>query len=158
MTEEALSSLRSPSSSSIPSTSVTLPASITTTSKDSLSSTTMVQTKSSVEISNSINDTDRLYCYLTTEAKINDIPGIVLLDTGSGVTIISSSHWKIINSGGPIAPYNGPEIQGPDGSSIGPEGRVVVQITLAGSTTHHPAVLARNFHHLILLGNDFMKS
>ncbi|CAF5230013.1 unnamed protein product, partial [Rotaria magnacalcarata] len=117
MTEEALSSLRSPSSSSIPSTSVTLPASITTTSKDSLSSTTMVQTKSSVGISNSINDTDRLCnsqflphstksigfivspnasnisynyprdCYLTTEAKINDIPGIVLLDTGSGVTI-----------------------------------------------------------------------
>ncbi|CAF3358581.1 unnamed protein product [Rotaria socialis] len=148
----------------------------------------MVQTKSSVGISNSINDSDHLCnsqflphstksigfivppnasntsynyprdCYLTTEAKINDIPGIVLLDTGSGVTIISSSHWKIINSGGPIAPYNGPEIQGPDGSSIGPEGRVVVQITLAGSTTHHPAVLARNFHHLILLGNDFMKS
>ncbi|CAF4871374.1 unnamed protein product [Rotaria socialis] len=53
MTEAALSSLRSPSSSSIPSTSVTLPASSTPTSKDSLSSTTMVQTKSSVGISNS---------------------------------------------------------------------------------------------------------
>ncbi|CAF4693109.1 unnamed protein product, partial [Rotaria socialis] len=47
MTEAALSSLRSPSSSSIPSTSVTLPASSTPTSKDSLPSTTMVQTKSS---------------------------------------------------------------------------------------------------------------
>ncbi|CAF4416691.1 unnamed protein product [Rotaria socialis] len=48
-------------------------------------------------------------CYLTAEAKVNDVSGIVLLDTGSGVTIISSKHWKII---------------GPDGSSIGAEGLV----------------------------------
>ncbi|CAF4354949.1 unnamed protein product [Rotaria sp. Silwood2] len=69
-------------------------------------------------------------CYLTAEAKINDIPGIVSLDTGSG----------------------------PDGSSIGPEGQVIVHITMAGATTQHPAILAKHFHHLILLGNDYMKS
>jgi hypothetical protein len=97
-------------------------------------------------------------CYVTAEARINDVPGIVLLDTGSGITIISSHHWKIIGSPDSIRPYNGPEIQGPDGSSIGPAGQVVVQITMAGVTVQHPAILAKHFHHLILLGNDYMKS
>ncbi|CAF5144408.1 unnamed protein product, partial [Rotaria magnacalcarata] len=98
------------------------------------------------------------HCYLTAAAKVNNIPGIVLLDTGSGVTIISSNHWRIIGTNSPITSYDGPEIQGPEGSSIGPEGRVFVQITLAGITIRHPAVLAKNFDHLILLGNDYMKS
>lgn len=98
------------------------------------------------------------HCYLTSAAKVNNIPGIVLLDTGSGVTIISSSHWRIIGTNSPITSYDGPEIQGPEGSSIGPEGRVFVQITLAGITIRHPAILAKHFDHLILLGNDYMKS
>ena len=97
-------------------------------------------------------------CYLTAQAKVNDVSGIVLLDTGSGVTIISSRHWQIIGTPGSIRPYVGPEIQGPDGSSIGPEGLVSVKITMAGTTVQHSAILARNFHHLILLGNDYMKS
>ncbi|CAF4185502.1 unnamed protein product, partial [Rotaria magnacalcarata] len=65
---------------------------------------------------------------------------------------------RIIGTNSPITPYDGPEIQGPEGSSIGPEGRVFVQITLAGIAIRHPAVLAKNFDHLILLGNDYMKS
>ncbi|CAF3603631.1 unnamed protein product [Rotaria socialis] len=63
-------------------------------------------------------------CYLTAEVKVNDVSGIVLLDTGSGVTIISSKHWKIIGTYDFIGVYNGPDIQGPDGSSIGAEGLV----------------------------------
>ena len=97
-------------------------------------------------------------CYLTAEARINNVPGIVLLDTGSGVTIISSNHWKILGSADAIHPYDGPEIQGPDGSSIGPQGQVDVHISMAGITVQHTAILAKNFHHLILLGNDYMKS
>ncbi|CAF4344850.1 unnamed protein product, partial [Rotaria magnacalcarata] len=53
---------------------------------------------------------------------------------------------------------NGPDIQGPDGSSIGAEGLVSVRITMAGITIQHSAILAKNFHQLILLGNDYMKS
>ncbi|CAM4912454.1 unnamed protein product [Rotaria socialis] len=182
MDEEVLSSFSSSSSSSYPSPPIT---SLTFTSSkfNDLSSTTPIvgstnssrhsdqsftshlaphSTKSSGFIvspeSSTLSYDYPRNCYLTTEAKINDIPGIVLLDTGLGVTIISSSHWKMISSNGSIAPYNGPEIQRPDGSSIGPEGRVLVQITLAGLTIDHPAILARNFRHLILLGNDFMKS
>lgn len=98
------------------------------------------------------------HCYLTTAAKINDISGIVLLDTGSGVTIISSKHWELIGTSDSIIPYHGPEIQGPDGSSIGPVGHVTVQVTLAGVTIQHNAILATHFRHLILLGNDYMKS
>jgi hypothetical protein len=97
-------------------------------------------------------------CYLTARAQINDVSGIVLLDTGSGVTIISPGHWKIIGASAPIRPYVGPGILGPDGSSIGPEDLVTVKITMAGTTVQHPAIFARNFHHLILLGNDYMKS
>ena len=81
-----------------------------------------------------------------------------MLDTGSGVTIISSDHWKVIGTADRILPYRGPEIQGPDGSSIGPEGQVNVDITMTGVNVQHPAILAKNFHHLILLGNDYMKS
>lgn len=81
-----------------------------------------------------------------------------MLDTGSGVTIISSDHWKVIGTADRILPYRGPEIQGPDGSSIGPEGQVNVDITMAGVNVQHPAILAKHFHHLILLGNDYMKS
>lgn len=46
-------------------------------------------------------------CYVTAEAKINNIPGIVLLDTSSGITIISSSHWKLIGHADSIRPYHG---------------------------------------------------
>jgi hypothetical protein len=97
-------------------------------------------------------------CFLTATAEVNNISGIVLLDTGSGVSIISSSHWHIIAAHQPVHPYHGPAIQGPDGSSIGPEGYVSVQITMAGTTIQHPVILAKYFHHLILLGNDYMKS
>jgi transposase InsO family protein len=104
-----------------------------------------------------LNDCPR-DCYLTAQAEVNDVSGIVLLDTGSGVTIISSSHWKILGVPDAILPYRGPVIQGPDGSSIGPEGEVSVRITMAGITIDHRAILAKNFHHLVLLGNDYMKS
>ncbi|CAF4640479.1 unnamed protein product, partial [Rotaria magnacalcarata] len=60
-------------------------------------------------------------CYLTAEANVNGVSGIVLLDIDSGVTIISSKHWKIIGTSDFIGAYNGPDIQGPDGSSIGAE-------------------------------------
>jgi hypothetical protein len=36
-------------------------------------------------------------------------------------------------------------------------GLVDVKIGIAGANVHHKAVLAQNFEHLILLGNDFMK-
>ena len=45
-------------------------------------------------------------CFLTANAKINDSSGIVLLDTGSGVTIISSHRWKLIDPDGLITPDN----------------------------------------------------
>jgi hypothetical protein len=98
-------------------------------------------------------------CYLTAEAKINGIPGIVLLDTGSGLTIISSRHWAIIGDKSlPVQPYDGPDIHGPDGSSIKPDGYVTTTIALAGIILQHRAILARNLDHFVLLGNDFMKS
>ncbi|CAF1632214.1 unnamed protein product, partial [Adineta steineri] len=96
--------------------------------------------------------------YLIAEAKINDISCRVLLDTGSGLTIISSRYWSLI--GDPFLssePYQGPDIHGPDGSSIFPVGLVEITITIAGVIVQHKAVLAQNFEHLILLGNDFMK-
>ncbi|CAF5100322.1 unnamed protein product, partial [Rotaria magnacalcarata] len=62
----------------------------------------------------------------------------------SGVTIISSKHWKIIGTSDFIGAYNGPDIQGPDGSSIGAEGLVSVRITMAGITIQHSAILAKN--------------
>ncbi|CAF1499961.1 unnamed protein product [Adineta steineri] len=96
--------------------------------------------------------------YLIAEAKINDISCHVLLDTGSGLTIISSRYWSLI--GDPLLssePYHGPDIHGPDGSSIFPVGLVEITITIAGVIIQHKAVLAQNFEHLILLGNDFMK-
>ncbi|CAF1632204.1 unnamed protein product, partial [Adineta steineri] len=76
--------------------------------------------------------------YLIAEAKINDISCRVLLDTGS-------------------ESYHGPGIHGPDGSSIFPVGLVEITITIAGVIVQHKAVLAQNFEHLILFGNDFMK-
>jgi len=96
--------------------------------------------------------------YLTAEAKINGVPGVVLLDTGSGLTIISSRHWSIIGDQSiPPTLYDGPDIHGPEGSSIRPVGLVEVKIDIAGVIVQHKAVLAQNFEHLILLGNDFMK-
>ncbi|CAF5184705.1 unnamed protein product, partial [Rotaria sp. Silwood1] len=97
--------------------------------------------------------------YLIAEAKINDIPGVVLLDTGSGLTIISSRHWSLIGDQSiPPTPYDGANIHGPEGSSICPIGWVGVKIHIAGVIIQHKAVLAENFEHLILLGNDFMKT
>ena len=43
-------------------------------------------------------------------------------------------------------------------SSIGPEGNIFVQITMAYITITHPAIIAKYFYHLIPLGNDYMKS
>ncbi|CAF3794553.1 unnamed protein product [Rotaria sordida] len=94
-----------------------------------------------------------------SEAKINDIPGVVLLDTGSGLTIINSRHWSLIGDQSiPPTPYDGADIHGPEGSSIRPIGWVEVKINIAGVIIQHKAVLAANFEHLILLGNDFMKN
>jgi len=81
-------------------------------------------------------------CYLTAQAKINNIPGVVLLDTGSGVTVISSRHYSVLGSVDSIQPYDDPPVQGPNGSSIGPIGRVVVDITMASVTVQQPAILA----------------
>jgi hypothetical protein len=65
--------------------------------------------------------------YLVAEATINGIFGIVLLDTGSGLTIISSRHWSVIgDTSVPPTPYDGPDIHGPEGSSICPVAYVQV--------------------------------
>jgi len=96
--------------------------------------------------------------YLIAEAQVNGISGVVLLDTGSGLTIISSRHWSIIGAkSAPPAVYDGPDIHGPEGSSIRPVGLVNITITIAGVVVQHQVILAQNFEHLILLGNDFMK-
>ena len=97
-------------------------------------------------------------CYLTAVAEINGIEGIVLLDTGSGISIISALHWKIIGNQQLMTVYDGPQILGPDGSSIEPEGMVTLQISMIGVTVQQRAVVAHKFHHLLLLGNDYMKS
>ncbi|CAF4881812.1 unnamed protein product, partial [Rotaria socialis] len=74
--------------------------------------------------------------YLIAEAKINGIRGVVLLDTGSGRTTISSQHWSIIGDKSiRPTPYIGPDIKGPEKAS-----------------------LAKRFTHFILIGNDFMKT
>lgn len=97
--------------------------------------------------------------YLVTKAHVNGIPGHVLLDTGSGLTIISSQHWSIIGAQDVIpTPYTGPDIHGPEGSSIYPVGWVTVNIAIAGIVIQHRAILAKNFTHLILIGNDLMKN
>ncbi|CAF4396540.1 unnamed protein product [Rotaria sp. Silwood2] len=97
--------------------------------------------------------------YLVAEAKVNGIPGVVLLDTGSGLTIISSQHWSIIgNKSIPPTSYDGSDIHGPEGSSIYPVSWVTVDVAIAGSVIQHKAVLAKNFTHLILIGNDIMKA
>ena len=155
------SSITSNSSSIAPSSSVSLPDSPGQALISSTSQTSPHSSRSSGFLTFdtlNVSSFSPCACYLTAEAKINDISGIVLLDTGSGVTIISSSHWHLLGSSDSIRPYSGPEIQGPDGSSIGPEGQVTVQITMAGITVHHPAIVAKHFRHLILLGNDYMKS
>ena len=97
--------------------------------------------------------------YLVADAHINGIRGTVLLDTGSGLTIISSRHWSLIGDKSiPPTFYDGPDIHGPEGSSIHPIGFVTISINLAGVTVNHRAILAQNFQHLILLGNDLMKN
>jgi hypothetical protein len=74
------------------------------------------------------------------------------------LTIISSRHWSVIgDKSTPLLPYDGPDIQGPEGSSIRPVGLIEVKIGIAGVVVQHKAVLAQNFQPLILLGNDFMK-
>ncbi|CAF4659362.1 unnamed protein product, partial [Rotaria magnacalcarata] len=90
--------------------------------------------------------------YLIAEAKVNGIRGLVLLDTGSGLTIISFQHWSIIgDKSSPLIPYTGPDIRGPEGSSICPVGWVTVDIAIAGIIIQHKAILAKNFKHLILI-------
>ncbi|CAF4619615.1 unnamed protein product, partial [Rotaria socialis] len=85
--------------------------------------------------------------------------GLVLLDTGSGLTIISFQHWSIIgDKSSPLTPYTGPDIHGSEGSSICPVGWVTVDIAIAGIIIQHKAILAQNFKHLILIGNDLMKN
>ncbi|CAF3821983.1 unnamed protein product, partial [Rotaria magnacalcarata] len=82
--------------------------------------------------SNQINIDSPPTSYLIAEAKVNSIRGLVLLDTGSGLTIISFQHWSIIgDKSSPLTPYTGPDIHGPE---------------------------AKNFKHLILIGNDLMKN
>jgi len=96
--------------------------------------------------------------YLIAEAQVNGVNGAVLLDTGSSLTIISSRHWSLIGDQSiPPIPYDGPDVHAPEGSSIRPVGLVKVTIDIAGAIIQHEAVLAKNFEHLILLGNDFMK-
>ena len=73
-------------------------------------------------------------CYLTVVAEINEVGGIVLLDTGSDISIISASHWKIIGNQKPVTVYDGPQILGPGDSSIEPRGWVALQITMVGVT------------------------
>ncbi|CAM4845028.1 unnamed protein product [Rotaria magnacalcarata] len=82
--------------------------------------------------SNQIDTVSPPTSYLIAEAKVNGIRGLVLLDTGSGLTIISFQHWSIIgDKSSPLTPYTGPDIHGPE---------------------------AKNFKHLILIGNDLMKN
>ena len=96
--------------------------------------------------------------YLTAEAKINAISTIVLLDTGSGLTIINARYWSILsNPSSSFLPYDGADIHGADGNSIHPIARVTIQVAIAGVSCEHPAILAQTFEHCILLGNDFMK-
>ncbi|CAF4997862.1 unnamed protein product, partial [Rotaria socialis] len=108
---------------------------------------------------NGIKPASSYASYLIAEAKINGIRGVVLLDTGSGRTIISSQHWSIIGDKSiRPTPYIGPDIQGPEGSSINPVGWVIVDIAIAGIIVPHKAILAKKFTHFILIGNDFMKT
>ncbi|CAF2157443.1 unnamed protein product, partial [Rotaria magnacalcarata] len=75
--------------------------------------------------SNQIDTVSPPTSYLIVEAKVNDIRGLVLLDAGSGLTIISFQHWSIIgDKSSPLTPYTGPDIHGPEGSSICPVGWV----------------------------------
>ncbi|CAF1123382.1 unnamed protein product, partial [Didymodactylos carnosus] len=93
----------------------------------------------------------------TTKGKINDINGILTIDTGAGVTIMNYQHWIIIGGNSQdIHPYSGSDIVGPEGSSIQPAGWIDVDITVAGQTTRHPCILAQKFNQLILLGTDFL--
>ncbi|CAF4379420.1 unnamed protein product [Rotaria magnacalcarata] len=109
--------------------------------------------------SNQIDTVSPPTCYLIVEAKVNDIRGLVLLDAGSGLTIISFQHWSIIgDKSSPLTPYTGPDIHGPEGSSICPVGWVTVDIAIAGIIIQHKTILAKNFKHLILIGNDLMKN
>ena len=109
--------------------------------------------------SNHINTIPSSTSYLVTEAHANGIPGQVLLDTESGLTIISSQHWSIIGDKiiQPI-PYTGPDIHVPEGSSVCHVGWMTVNIDIAGITIQHRAILAKHFTHSILIGNDLMKN
>ncbi|CAF5227646.1 unnamed protein product, partial [Rotaria magnacalcarata] len=61
--------------------------------------------------SNQIDTVSPPTSYLIAEAKVNGIRGLVLLDTGSGLTIISFQHWSIIgDKSSPLTPYTGPDI------------------------------------------------
>lgn len=132
MTEETLPSacllsVSSPSSNastfSSSLSSPSLPLTPTTTSSSSFPTQPPVSRSSSSGFLTSSNLVDAVppssrSCYLTARAQINNIPGIVLLDTGSGVTIISSRHWSVLGSPDSVRPYHGPAIHGPDDSSI----------------------------------------
>ncbi|CAF0842033.1 unnamed protein product [Didymodactylos carnosus] len=93
----------------------------------------------------------------TTKGRINDINGILTIDTGAGVTIMNYQHWIIIGGDSKdIHPYSGSDIVGPEGSSIQPAGWIDIDITVAGQITRHPCILAQKFNQLILLGTDFL--
>ncbi|CAF5228542.1 unnamed protein product, partial [Rotaria magnacalcarata] len=65
--------------------------------------------------SNQIDTVSPPTSYLIVEAKVNDIRGLVLLDAGSGLAIISFQHWSIIgDKSSPLTPYTGPDIHGPE--------------------------------------------
>ncbi|CAF4431078.1 unnamed protein product, partial [Didymodactylos carnosus] len=92
----------------------------------------------------------------TAKGKLLGTVGIFTLDTGAGVSIVSSDYWRLLKGTEAILPYSGADIVGPEGSSIEPVGWAEADVTLAGQTVRHPVILARKFNQKLLLGTDFM--
>ncbi|CAF2736359.1 unnamed protein product [Rotaria sp. Silwood2] len=79
-----------------------------------------------------------------TKAKVNDIRNVELLDTESGLTIISFQHWSIIAERSILlTSYDDPDVHGPEGYFICSVGWITVDVAITRISIQHELVFEK---------------
>jgi hypothetical protein len=84
---------------------------------------------------------------------LNHHPARILLDTGSGGTLVQSNYKINANF---IEPIKGLTIKAANGSLMVPKGKTLMNLEIGGLHTKYPAIDMDNINYDVILGNDFL--
>jgi len=93
---------------------------------------------------------------LQIEGVIRDIPLRILVDTGASLSFMSKSTATLLGLIGYLHSWNGPIVSTANGSSLEILGRIWTDIQIGVAKFRTGLLVANNFSHSVLLGNDFL--